>query len=194
MHPRVKPYSVPVVPGKELEDLLVRLRDPAIAELLGEADLELDPDGDLIDNLGKAVPKDSLIAFGQHGSGSLVALWRRDPRAPLAQAPVVWLDSEGDPIEALAPNFAAFLQQLPFGLGQLYDLIRKAQRLRDGGKRRDAIEIEIDDLREGLAMVASELDEWTAAGLPPARDPLAIVEAAVALPFAAWFAGLPDAQ
>lgn len=183
--------------SKELEDLVARLRDPAVAELLGEADLELDPDGDLIDHLGKTVPKDSLVAFGQHGSGSLVALWRRDLRAPLARSPVVWLDSEGDPIEALAPDFAAFLTLLPFGLGQLYDLIRKAQRLRDGdvrGAKPDMIEIEIADLREGLAMVASELDEWREAGLPPTRDPLAIVEAAVALPFAAWFAGLPDAD
>ncbi len=197
MHPRVKPYRLPVVRAKELEDTIARLRDPALADLLGEADLELDPNADLIDHLGKTVPKDSLIAFGQHGSGSLVALWRRDPRAPLAQSPVIWLDSEGDPLEVLAPDFAAFLQLLPFGLGQLYDLIRKAQRMRDGdarGAKPEAIVIEVADLREGLAMVASELDEWTAAGLPPARDPLAIVEAGVALPFAAWFAALPDAD
>lgn len=176
-----------------LETLLAPLRNPDVAELLGEADLELDPDDHLVGHLGKAVPKDSLIAFGQHGSGSLVALWRRDPAAPWTDAPVVWLDSEGDPIEALAPNFAAFLGLLPFGLGQLHDLIRKAQRLRDRAADPDAITIEIGDLREGLAMVADGLDEWTRAGLPPARDPLAIVEAAVALPFAAWFAGLPDA-
>lgn len=177
----------------ELEALLARLRDPALAELLGEADLELDPDGDLIDHLGKAVPKDSLIAFGQHGSGSLVALWRRDPGAPLARAPVVWIDSEGDPVEVFAPDFAGFLRLLPFGLGQIYDLIRRAQRMRDRAADPGAIVIEDADLREGLAMVASELDEWSAAGLPPARDPLAIVEAGVGLPFAAWFAALPDA-
>lgn len=189
-------YNVPVVRSSELEALVARLRDPALAELLGEADLELDPDGDLIERLGKAVPEDSLIAFGQHGSGSLVALWRRDPGAPLARAPVVWIDSEGDPIESFAPDFAAFLTLLPFGLGQIYDLVRKAQRLRDGdfpGREPEAIEIDIADLREGLAMVAGGLDEWDAAGLPPTRDPLAVVEAGVALPFAAWFRGLHDA-
>lgn len=190
-------YNFTDMRSRELEDLVARLRDPAVDELLGEADLELDADDHLIDHLGKAVPKDSLIAFGQHGSGSLVALWRRDPHAPLAGCPVIWIDSEGDPIEALAPDFAAFLTLLPYGLGQLYDLVRKAQRMRDGdfpGWEPDAITIDIADLRAGLAMVASGLDEWRAAGLPPARDPLAIVEAAVALPFAAWFAGLPDAD
>ncbi len=190
-------YNVSGVRSSELEALVARLRDPALAELLGEADLELDPDGDLIERLGKAVPEDSLIAFGQHGSGSLVALWRRDPGAPLARAPVVWIDSEGDPIESFAPDFAAFLTLLPFGLGQIYDLVRKAQRLRDGdfpGREPEAIEIDIADLREGLAMVASGLDEWDAAGLPPTSDPLAVVEAGVALPFAAWFRGLHDAD
>ena len=56
-----------------------------------------------------------------------------------------------------------------------------------------AIEVDVADLREGLVMVAEELDEWRAAGLPPVRDPLTVVEQAVALPFAAWWDGLPDA-
>lgn len=179
----------------DLETLLAPLRGPAVAELLAEADLELGADDGLIRGLGKAVPKDSLIVFGQHGSGSLVALWRRAPGAALAGCPVVWLDSEGDPVEALAPDFAAFLGLLPYGLGQLYDLIRKAQRMRDGhspGWKPEAIEVDIEDLREGLVMVAEGLDEWRAAGLPPVRDPLAVVERAVALPFAAWWAALSD--
>jgi len=65
---------------KALDPLLAPLKRPALAELLGEADLELDADDDLIDNLGKDVPKDTLIPFAQHGSGSLLALWRTDPR------------------------------------------------------------------------------------------------------------------
>ncbi|MBL8971060.1 MAG: hypothetical protein JNK56_10790 [Myxococcales bacterium] len=182
--------------AKDLEPLLAPLRSPAVAELLGEADFELDPDDHLIAHLGKAVPKASLIAFGQHGSGSLLALWRRDKQTALARCPVIWLDSEGDPIEALAPDFAAFLGLLPYGLGQLYDLIKQAQRMRDGDEadgEPDAIEVDVADLREGLVMVAEELDEWRAAGLPPVRDPLTVVEQAVALPFAAWWDGLPDA-
>lgn len=180
---------------KELAALLAPLTHPKLADLLGEADLELDDDldADLIDHLGKDVPKDSLIALGQHGSGSLLALWRPDPKTPLARCPVIWLDSEGDPVEALAPDFAAFLELLPYGLGQLYDLVVKAQSIRDGDETEDAIEIELADMREGLAMVADELDEWRDAGLPPARDPLAIVERAVALPFAAWWDALPEA-
>ena len=90
--------------AKDLEPLLAPLRSPAVAELLGEADFELDPDDHLIAHLGKAVPKASLIAFGQHGSGSLLALWRRDKQTALARCPVIWLDSEGDPIEALPTN------------------------------------------------------------------------------------------
>jgi len=185
------------VPAIDLTTLIAPLRRPAVAELLGEADLELDADDDLIGHLGKAVPKDSLIAFGQHGSGSLLAVWRRDPRTPLARCPVIWLDSEGEPVEALAPDFAAFLTLLPYGLGQLYDLIRKAQRMRDGdfpGWEPEAIEVDITDLREGLRLVAEDLDDWREAGLPPARDPLAVVEQAVALPFAAWWAGLPTQE
>ena len=92
---------------KALDPLLAPLRKPAVAELLGEADLELGADDDLIDSLGKDVPKDSLIPFGQHGSGSLLALWRTDPRVPLGHCPVIWLDSEGDPVEALALDFTA---------------------------------------------------------------------------------------
>jgi hypothetical protein len=183
------------VTAKPLETLLAPLRKPALAELLGEADLELDPDDHLISHLGKAVPKDSLIAFGQHGSGSLLAFWRTDPRMPLGRCPVIWLDSEGDPVEALAPDFAGFLGLLPYGLGQLYDLLRQAQRMRDGAdsaKKKAAFEVEVADLREGMIMVAEELDAWREAGLPPARDPLAIVEQAVALPFAAWWDGLAD--
>lgn len=182
--------------AKDLESLLAPLRRAEVAELLGEADLELDADDHLVHHLGKKVPKDSLIVFGQHGSGSLVALWRPDPAPPLARCPVIWLDSEGEPVEALAPDFAGFLAVLPFGLGQLYDLLRKAQRMRDQhfpGWEPEAIETDIADIREGLAMVAENLDEWRDAGLPPARDPLAIVERAVALPFAAWWAGLPEA-
>lgn len=178
----------------DLAALLAPLRAAAVADLLGEADLELDADADLLDHLDRAVPPGSLIAFGKHGSGSLVALWRRSPGTPLAQCPVIWLDSEGEPVEAIAPDFAGFLRLLPFGLGQIYDLVRKAQRMRDGGPDEDAIPVDVADLREGMAMIASELDEWVDAGLPPARDPLAIVEAAVASPFAAWFAGLPDAD
>ena len=117
------------MPTAPLDTLLAPLRKPAVAELLGEADLEIDAgDDDLIDSLGKDVPKDSLIPFGQHGSGSLLAFWRTDPRMPLGLCPVIWLDSEGDPVEALAVDFAAFMQLLPYGMGQLYDLIRKAQR------------------------------------------------------------------
>jgi hypothetical protein len=184
------------VQAKDLEPLLAPLRREAVAELLGEADLELDADDHLVHHLGKKVPKGSLIVFGQHGSGSLVALWRAKPATPLAQCPVIWLDSEGDPVEALAPDFATFLTLLPFGLGQLYDLLRKAQKMRDKdfpGWEPDAIEADITDIREGLSMVAENLDEWRDAGLPPARDPLAICERAVALPFAAWWAGLPEA-
>lgn len=183
----------------ELDALLAPLQHPRFAELLGEADLELGvEDDDLVSHLGKEVPQGSLIAFGQHGSGSLLALWRKDRATALAQCPVIWLDSEGDPVEALAPDFAAFLTLLPYGLGQLYDLVRKAQRLRDGDSGDDdddaAFEPDTDDLREGLAMVAAELDHWRDARLPPARDPLAVVEQAVALPFHRWWDALPDAE
>ena len=179
----------------DLDTLLAPLRRPAVAELLGEADLELGADDHLVHSLGKAVPKASLIVFGQHGSGSVVAFWRRDARTPLGRCPVIWLDSEGEPVEALAPDFAAFLGLLPYGLGQLYDLLRAAQRMRDGGgvgRAEDAFAVDVADLREGMVMVAEELGEWRAAGLPPTRDPLAVIEQAVALPFAAWWAGLAD--
>ena len=184
------------MPTKALEPLLAPLRKPAVAALLGEADLELDADDGLLDHLGKAVPKDSLLVFGQHGSGSLLAIWRTDPRMPPGRCPVIWLDSEGDPIEPLAVDFAAFLALLPYGMGQLHDLVIKARRMRDGDDDDDdagAFEVDTDDLREGLAMISSELGAWREAGLAPASDPLALVEQAVALPFTAWWDALPDA-
>ncbi len=178
-----------------LATLLAPLHRPGLADLLGDADFELGADDSLVHDLGKTVPKDSLMVFGQHGSGSRVALWRPEPRTPLTACPVVWLDSEGDPVEALAPDFAGFLELLPYGLGQLYDLLRKAQRMRDhdaSGREPGAFEVSVTDLRDGLVMIADDLGDWRDAGLPPARDPLAIVETAVALPFAAWWAALPD--
>ena len=40
-------------------------------------------------------------------------------------------------------------------------------------------------------MISDDLGEWRELGLPPAADPLAIVERALALPFAAWWSALP---
>lgn len=178
----------------DLAPLLAPLRDPERADLLADADLELGADDHLIHHLGKAVPSDSLIPFGKHGSGSLLALWRPDPHTPLARCPVAWFDSEGDPIDLIAPDFAAFLELLPYGLGQIYDLLRKAQRMRAPhlpGRKPDPFEVSVTDLRDGLRMISDDLGEWRELGLPPAADPLAIVERALALPFAAWWSALP---
>lgn len=185
---------MPAPSADQLAALLAPLRRPDRADLLGEADLELSADDHLIRHLGKAVPSDSLIAFAKHGSGSLLALWRPDPHTPLARCPIIWFDSEGDPIDAIAPDFAAFLELLPYGLGQIYDLLIKARRMRNRdlpGRKPDAFEVSVTDLREGLLMIADDLGDWRDLGLPPAADPLAIVERALALPFAAWWSALP---
>ena len=67
---------------------------------------------------------DQFILIGQHGSGSLIAIWK-EKKLPADQLPLVWIDSEGTPINVFANNFAEFLTLLPYDTGFIYDLISK---------------------------------------------------------------------
>lgn len=92
-------------------------------------DFEALEDGqDQLNDLCEGVDTSALTVLGQHGSASLMAIWRRDPSAALETQPVVWMDSEGSPNFVIAACFADFVRLLPYGTGTLYDLTRKAER------------------------------------------------------------------
>jgi hypothetical protein len=59
---------------------------------------------------------DELFTFGMDGSGSQVAIWRRDADVALDDLPVVFLGSEGE-VRPLATSLPAFLHLVASGLG-----------------------------------------------------------------------------
>lgn len=103
------------------------------------------------------------------GNGSVLALWRADADAPVADGPVVYLDSEGDPRGVVARSVAELLTLLPYGTVFLYEVLR--------GKTpspTDAL----------AALEPTEDDEpfvawWQGQfGVAPAADPIAVIGAA----------------
>ncbi|MEU8110739.1 SMI1/KNR4 family protein [Micromonospora sp. NPDC048947] len=57
-------------------------------------------------------------AFGQDGTGGLVAFWRRNPGDPLDRQPVVFLGSEGE-CTVIARDLGDYLWLLANGVGPL---------------------------------------------------------------------------
>jgi hypothetical protein len=131
-------------------------------------------------------PGDHFLTVGHTGSASMYALWRPDPAGGFADAPVVYLDSEGDPQKVIAASLDDFLTVLPYDAGTLYDLIR--------GRTLGA-----EALEEALA--AWRADEVDGVPLPtwwretlhagPAPDPAAVIArgAGADAAFRAWLEG-----
>lgn len=69
---------------------------------------------------------DMLEPFGNNKAGCAVCYWNKKKLA--AQAPVVWLDSEGTPNVVFAKNLSNFLELLSYGTGLIYDIIRQSER------------------------------------------------------------------
>lgn len=83
--------------------------------------------GELASLLGAAVPLDELLLpLGFHGSGSWIALWRRDVATPWDRAAMVWLDSEGEPWEPFAATPIEGLAMLALDTGAVYDALSRA--------------------------------------------------------------------
>lgn len=118
-----------------------------IVEWLGAVghfnDFELEPGdaGTVADLLGVGDLDAHLYPLGFHGSGSWVALWRRDPSTPWGDAPWVWIDSEGSPWEVFASSAEEGLAALSLYTGTLYDALSAATRtIDDSGAEAEARE------------------------------------------------------
>lgn len=81
--------------------------------------------------LGRAVPTDRFSVLAQQGAGCLFALWRKEESMTWADAPVVWLDSEGDPTAPIASSLAEFVSLVLVRSGAVYDALRAAERASD---------------------------------------------------------------
>jgi len=84
--------------------------------------------------LGRQIPAGHFRGVGMHGSGSMIALWRVDRATPWAAAPVVWLDSEGEPMAPIASSPAELLSLLTMYTGTVYDALMDALRPRAKGR------------------------------------------------------------
>jgi hypothetical protein len=71
---------------------------------------------------------DHLVPLGLHGSGSWVALWRRDARTPWSEAAWVWIDAQGSPWEPFAVSAPQGLAMLALDVGTIFDALSVASR------------------------------------------------------------------
>lgn len=156
-----------------------------LAKVHGFADSSIDfegTDGAVDESLAGEEMAPHLTALGMTGSGSVFALWRSIADAPLAAAPVVYLDSEGEPHGVVARSLEAFLTLLPYGTGHLYDVLSGARAAKAKGAAAKALTATCEAFgsRDGQTL----LPWWLASfGAEPARDPAATInEARKALP------------
>ncbi|MBL8600777.1 MAG: hypothetical protein JNK72_02540 [Myxococcales bacterium] len=68
-----------------------------------------------------------VYPLGFHGSGSWIALWRKEPTDSWAHAAMVWIDSEGEPWEPFAATPAEGLAMLALDTGAVYDAAAAAR-------------------------------------------------------------------
>jgi len=80
-------------------------------------DFEVTDDDDLIVSMFGEDKKDQFRVIGQHGSGSLIAVWDVDNKSP-----IVWIDTEGE-ASVITSTFEEFLSLLPYYTGFIYDCI-----------------------------------------------------------------------
>ena len=143
-------------------------------EAIDEEELDVDA------LLGRKIPAGHLRGVGMHGSGSMIALWRVDPSTPWAEAPAVWLDSEGEPMAPIARSPAELLALLTMYTGAIYDALMEALRPRSRGRgwnKRTAAEIETaaDEYEEHPRYVAAIRE----LGVKPLFNAFDVVQAAV---------------
>lgn len=159
-------------------------------EAIDEEELDVDA------LLGRQIPAGHFRGVGMHGSGSMIALWRVDPSTPWAEAPAVWLDSEGEPMAPIARSHGELLALLTMDTGAIYDALKEALRPRSKGRgwnKRTAAEIEAaaDDYEDHPSYVAAIRE----LGVKPLFNAFDVVKAAVAEhgTVTAWAQGFPPA-
>jgi hypothetical protein len=112
---------------------------------------------------GDKTAAEQFVVFGHGGDGSLYALWLYSHRS-VADAPVVFLGSEGTDCGSLAANFDEFLALLALGVEEL------------------GFAVSWGDVRpaDKPAPRLQELQIWLRAsfGITPSPDPMALVTAA----------------
>jgi hypothetical protein len=137
-----------------------------------------DDDLDLEALLGRRIPDGHFRAIGMHGSGSTIALWRPDLGMAWAEAPAVWLDSEGEPMAPIARSMAELLALLTMYTGTIYDAIKAAQRSRVAGWKRRTAEA-IAETAEEHEDHAAYVEAIAALGVEPVVDACATIKAAL---------------
>ncbi|MCA6364295.1 MAG: hypothetical protein IM638_14750 [Bacteroidetes bacterium] len=58
------------------------------------------------------------------GSESIFAIWQIHSEKPIEEQPIVWIETEANPISVCASNFNDFLSLMPYG-GYLHNLLSK---------------------------------------------------------------------
>jgi len=172
--PAAKPAGKTTAKAKTLsfDDKLATLRALAISAVDFEG-----CDDRVSDALAGKGRGKSLVSICMTGSGSIFALYRKSPKDALETAPVVYLDSEGDPRGVVAQSLDEFLTLLPFGTGFLYDALAgsRASKAKGAGQKALANTSEEVGVRDGKSFV----DWWSATfAANPAGDPIAIIGAA----------------
>jgi Ankyrin repeats (3 copies) len=166
---RARMSGKPVAKESPFEEKLSALREAAFPVI----DFEGSED-DVEEALVGVDRPDCFSTIGKTGSDSVFALWRRKPDAALETAPVVYLDSEGDPRSVVATSLDAFLSVLPYGSGTLYDLLSNPARKLAAKKALESAagaEEDVDD--------KPFLSWWKHTfGVAPAKDPAAVLAAA----------------
>jgi hypothetical protein len=114
---------------------------------------------------------DRFLTLGKTGADCVFALWLDQPGKVSPKAPVAYLDSEGDPRSIIASSLDEFLSLLPYGTGFIYDLVTDSSVK---GKASAAL--------AQAAKAEEPVDEvpfmkwWQKTfGVPPAKDPAAVV-------------------
>lgn len=95
-------------------------------------------DFEVVENEGKwlntlLVPESESYfkLIGKQRSGSLICFWQLEDNIPLAQQPIVWLDSEGSIYSIIAARFPDFLSLLYYDTGAIYDVVSAWKRYWD---------------------------------------------------------------
>lgn len=123
-----------------------------------------------------------LHPLGFHGSGSWIALWRKDASRPWDEAAWVWIDAQGSPWEAFASSAAEGLAMLALDIGTICDALASGERAARSRYAEDEVEGREEwavRTREEIARSASRHE-----GQAAYREDL--VRAGIALPINAF--------
>lgn len=123
-----------------------------------------------------------LHPLGFHGSGSWIALWRKDASRPWDEAAWVWIDAQGSPWEAFASSAAEGLAMLALDTGTICDALASGERAARSRYAEDEVEGREEwavRTREEIARSASRHE-----GQAAYREDL--VRAGIALPINAF--------